>query len=480
MKNRISKKPIFILLGFFLLLLPAKNTLAEDATAAPNIYIENTSLEGQTESEINSTIQVLLNKIRSHTITVYVGNQSLTITPGDLGVEQRDMNLAKKIIDITESGNVWQRMKARNYVTYIKPLYMPLELTYSNESIANAVKEKFSALNIKRQDLGIQRDANGVFGFTEKVDGLMVEEDETITAFTDFLYNDYHGGTAAFNAVTQVDKAQGNWDSTLDINSILGQATTAYAVDEANANRNKNLEIATEKINGMTLFPGQEFSAEEVLAPFTTEAGYQEANIIQNGKIVSDIGGGICQISSTLYRAVLESEMEVTQRNEHSMIVGYVEPSMDASVGGGKDFKFVNNTDAPIYIEGVTGNGSVHFAIYGHETRSATRTIAFESKVESKEEVVLKVTLDPNKPYKEMEVVQGHPAMKASAYKIIYENQVEIKREKISDSVYKPGDQEFIVGTQGADEGQLSMLNNLAQSKDVNGIITLIEWKGTF
>lgn len=107
-------------------------------------------------------------------------------------------------------------------------------------------------------------------------------------------------------------------------------------------------------IDGTLLYPGDEFSTYETVAPFSEANGYYMAGSYLNGKVVDSIGGGICQVSTTLYNAVLLAELDVTMRYNHSMVVSYVDPSADAAIAesSGKDFKFVNNTDYPIYIEG--------------------------------------------------------------------------------------------------------------------------------
>ena len=115
--------------------------------------------------------------------------------------------------------------------------------------------------------------------------------------------------------------------------------------------------------------PGQELSAGNTMRPFTEEEGYVEAGAYENGEVVKDIAGGICQVSSTLYNAVINAELEVTSRQPHSMIVNYVKPSKDAAIAGDyKDLKFKNNTKYPIYIEGYVAGEEVHFNIYGKDT----------------------------------------------------------------------------------------------------------------
>ena len=125
----------------------------------------------------------------------------------------------------------------------------------------------------------------------------------------------------------------------------------------------QNIRRATELINGTVVMPGEEFSVEQATLPYTEENGYVAGSAYENGQIVESIGGGLCQVSTTLYNAVLYAELEVTRRAPHSMSVSYVEPSRDAMIAEGiSDFKFVNNYDTPILIEGyIDGNNQLGF-----------------------------------------------------------------------------------------------------------------------
>ena len=111
------------------------------------------------------------------------------------------------------------------------------------------------------------------------------------------------------------------------------------------------------------------------------DSGYAMAGSYLNGEVVDSMGGGICQVSTTLYNAVLRAELNVTERSPHSMTVHYVDLSEDAAIAGTyKDLKFVNSTEYPIYIEGyTTSDKKITFNIYGKETRDKNRTISFES-----------------------------------------------------------------------------------------------------
>ena len=136
-----------------------------------------------------------------------------------------------------------------------------------------------------------------------------------------------------------------------NVKDLLGTFSTSLT--SSNANRIKNVNSASNYIDGTVLYPGEEFSTHDVIAPFTAERGYAEAANYVNGEIVDGMGGGVCQVSTTLYNAVLRAELEVTERAPHSMTVSYVKLSEDAAIAGTwKDLKFRNSSQYPIYIEG--------------------------------------------------------------------------------------------------------------------------------
>ncbi len=143
-------------------------------------------------------------------------------------------------------------------------------------------------------------------------------------------------------------------------------ATFTTRFDATNYSRSNNLQIATDKIDGTVLMPGEEFSFNEVVGKRTIEEGYQDAKIYENGRVVDGLAGGICQVSSTLYNAALLSNLEVTERSNHSFTTSYLPAGRDATVVYGvKDLKFVNTRNYPIKIDGGLESGILRFTIYG-------------------------------------------------------------------------------------------------------------------
>ncbi|MEG0107466.1 MAG: VanW family protein, partial [Lachnospiraceae bacterium] len=160
----------------------------------------------------------------------------------------------------------------------------------------------------------------------------------------------------------------------------------------------------------------------------------------ENGEVVQSMGGGICQVSTTLYNALLFSELKITQRSPHSMLVDYVEPSMDAAIAGDfLDLKFVNNTKHPIFLESILSGGYITFNIYGKETREAGRTLQFVSEIiEKKVPEGKKFEEEPDAAVGTIETAsQAYTGIVAKLWKIILSNGVEVGREEVNSSVYE-------------------------------------------
>ena len=145
---------------------------------------------------------------------------------------------------------------------------------------------------------------------------------------------------------------------------LLSSYSTKYAV--SNKNRTTNLILAANKINGTVLMPGETFSYNKVVGERTIAAGYKEAPIYLSGEVVDGLGGGICQITSTLYNAVVYANLEVTQRSNHQFVPSYVTASRDATVVyGAIDFQFKNNRNYPIKLVCSVSGGIANFQIFG-------------------------------------------------------------------------------------------------------------------
>jgi vancomycin resistance protein YoaR len=165
------------------------------------------------------------------------------------------------------------------------------------------------------------------------------------------------------------------------IGELLGRASVSFA--GGTEERNKNIELGVSKLNGKTILPGEEFSFIKFLGSVTEEDGYSVAKVFLNGEVTTGVGGGLCQVSTTLFQSALKAGLPITERHNHSYTVSYYDVGMDATYSDpGVDLRFVNDTGNPITIKGKTEDQKVVFEIYGtKDGRIATTTDPIISNV---------------------------------------------------------------------------------------------------
>ena len=162
----------------------------------------------------------------------------------------------------------------------------------------------------------------------------------------------------------------------------LSSFSTRY--NAADKDRTTNLVIACQKLNGKVLMPGETFSYNETLGPRTYAAGYRNGKIYENGQVVDGLGGGICQISSTLYNAALMSDMEIVERRNHQFVTSYVNAGRDATVVYGlTDFRFKNTRTYPVRLVASAKGGVATVSIYGIKEPDREYTYSFKTETVS-------------------------------------------------------------------------------------------------
>lgn len=180
---------------------------------------------------------------------------------------------------------------------------------------------------------------------------------------TDIL-NSLKGGFESVN-VKYINVFRNTGIKTLKENTqLLGQFTTYF--DGSNTNRSSNIRLAANLLNGTVVEGGKTLSFNDIVGARLKERGFLSAKIIENGEYTEGVGGGVCQVSTTLYNAALLSGLTVTEYHPHSLAVGYVDPSRDAMVSGSAcDLKVLNQSKFPVYIRSSTQRDSITFSIYG-------------------------------------------------------------------------------------------------------------------
>lgn len=217
----------------------------------------------------------------------------------------------------------------------------------------------------------------------------------------------------------------------------LSEYSTIF--DPSNRNRSNNLAISAEKIDGTIIMPGETFSYNQTVGERTIAAGYKEAGAYAGGKVVQDVGGGICQTSSTLYNAALLANLEIVDRSNHQFLTSYVDASRDATVAWGSiDFQFKNTRTYPIKIEASAKNGVCEMAIYGIK-EDKEYEVVIESEVLSYIPFTTKYENDDSLEEGEEVVEQsGYTGCTSEAYKILKLNGKVVSKTLLSKDTYDP------------------------------------------
>ncbi len=227
---------------------------------------------------------------------------------------------------------------------------------------------------------------------------------------------------------------------------LLSQFSTSFS--SSNYNRSTNIILSAEKINGTVLMPGETFSYNQVVGQRTKEAGFKEATAYLNGKVIQEYGGGICQVSSTLYNAVLYANLDITERYNHGFKPSYVKPGLDATVSwGGPDFKFTNNRNYPIRIVCDSSGKTLRIYIYGLKTDN-DYTVELDAQYISTVYYKTTYTTDSSLASGESRIIQsGSNGCKTVTYKNLYDsNGSLVSSECISRDTYNPHNKIVAVG----------------------------------
>ena len=324
----------------------------------------------------------------------------------------------------------------------------------SEEAVISWLKEQAELFLVPPKDAAVSR-KDGRFLYTEHEQGKSLLIPETgkriLEAVSDLTAGDIAAaGVITVEAVLQPELPAVTTGIAMRCRSLTGSYTTVFR--EENTARANNLANAAERLNGTVLYPGEEFSCQDTIGPFTEENGYMGAGSYSGGQMVESVGGGVCQLSSTLYNAVLAAELTVTERTPHSMTVGYVPLARDAAIAWGyKDFRFVNSSEVPVYVEAETKNGELTVRIWGEETRGENRQIRFESVIVK--EIIPGdpvITVDSSKPAGYFEVTQeAKNGYEAELYKVILIGGEEAGRELVNKSSYAASPAQITTGGAG-------------------------------
>ena len=417
----------------------------------PGTFIDNVQVDGMTREEaVRAVNAVHEDRGRAFDIVVSVGNESWHVNSERVPVSRNTEEIVERAWangrsntaslgtgDMTPFQERVRKLSERVDSKDPHPATFATVQDYDHQALRNLTDGIVNYVNRDPVDSMVKSfDFNThTFTFTDDKPGARLDPDELYTQMTDLLDD----GVTQKEVRVVPEKILAEKTKTEMMNNfgLISAYTTQTTKDK---NRNNNIQLSARAISGRTVQPGEVFSFNEATGERTAAKGYKEAPAISGGQSKDEVGGGVCQTSSTLFNAVVRADLEIVERNPHAWPSSYIEKGFDATVNWpGLDFKFRNNTDDPIFIIAGYSNRKVTVNIYGMSLGPGVK-IDLESElvrtIPQPEGVNYVVNTDLA-PGEQKKTVNGRKGYEVTTWKIWYQGNREIKREVLFKTTYK-------------------------------------------
>lgn len=406
-----------------------------EAVAAPGTKVGIVEIGGLTKEVAAKKIRVWWEQEKTQEITLRLAEakKSFSGRPGKLGVTVDDTASIEKV----DFRDFWEAAKAildKSDENEKFPIKFKATATPAPE-LAD-----FVAANVAEPKPARVYMSGGRIQRVAEVSGRELDADKLGDAVIEALLGD---GTSevpireAKKTITDDELAQ--------ISEVRSEFTTRFS--EGKASRSSNIRNAAQRINGLVLAPGQQFSFNKIVGKRGPETGFKVAGVYKNGKHDVDFGGGICQVSTTLYNAALVADLKIPKRQNHSMPVPYVPLGRDAAVDyNGVDLIIENNFDTPIALNASVATGQITFRILGKKDPSLSiKIVTAGAKSWSAGEQTVK---DPSMAAGRTKVIEkGSNGHSINSWRVVYRDGVEVRRDPLGQSYYRGGKRIVAVGT---------------------------------
>lgn len=340
----------------------------------PGVFIGNTYIGGKSKTDVTSIFNNRNIKIGKSTFTFEAENETATVSAKDLGIGYNAKLLAQQSIDLGKSEDIMSNM----YIiitSFINGTYLSPSYTFNDEYLKKAIMPISESVYQKPTDALFTVRGNRVSAFRESENGKSVDYEKLKTIIDNKLAQvidskspqNYLINVPILIVKPKVTTEKAN---NLGIVEVIGEGHSLF--QHSAASRIHNVILAASRINGVLVAPGQVFSFDQNLGDVSSYTGYQQAYVISGGHTVLGDGGGVCQVSTTLFRAVLNAGLPIVERHPHSYRVGYYEedspPGIDATVYVPTvDLKFKNDTGNYILVQSSVDptNLALTFTLYG-------------------------------------------------------------------------------------------------------------------
>jgi len=392
-----------------------------------NIQVCHIDLSTKTLEEATSIIEnQVIDPLLSQSVSLTMDGFSIQIPLQNYYISSNLEEVLKEVVSYTTSLTLMERLAL---LRSTEPKNFTIQMEFDEAALLASANDFITSFNQSPSNANISINTSGQITTVSHVNGQSVDQTSLLAHLTALLENYSHqnystdlmasnsSSTVKSRIVTepsslQIDLAEHlkmtNATITLDqlqsINTLVSSCTTSFSASAANAT---NIILAAEAINDTVLMPGEVFSFNELVGNTTLDKGYVYAPVIVNSQLAQGVGGGVCQVSSTLYNAILSAGLLPTERQPHSRPSSYLPLGLDSTIDWGNiDLQFENTLDFPLYISAFTESGKLHINLYSNDSLLDTR---YELSSE-----IIKVLPSAIKTIKDSSLPKGTRVLKTS------------------------------------------------------------------
>lgn len=412
----------------------------------PGVKIEGVDLSGKTKEQAAQILnEKFSNVVPNKKINIKTSKGTYTLNYNKLSpkynideVVNQAFNYGKNLSFFSKYNSI-KRTSVKNF---------KLNFTYDSKPVKDIVATIEKDVNKDPVNASLKI-AGSSFKINPEVKGIKLQNDKLEKDILSNINGDL-GPDVNIEAATEEVQPKVTSEKLKTIDTAVSTFSTNYG-SISPAERANNIALATRGIDGTVLMPGDTFSFNGVLGKRTAEKGYQSAHVIVGTQVVDDYGGGICQVSTTLYNAVLRANVKSTERTHHTLPSAYIGLGMDATVDyGNLDYKFTNTLSYPIYIAGRADGTNVSFTVYSNSSLKSKTYDVYNDVYETIQPNV-KYIDDPTMPVGQTETIQkAFTGYRVRVYKKTIQNGSVISTELISNDYYKPVDAQIKRGTKSS------------------------------
>lgn len=325
---------------------------------AKNIFVEGIDVSNLTKEEAINYVNenVILGELQLN----YNGETNV-ISPDEIDLKYNTSEVVDEAYHYTKTDSYFENVK-RFFDLNKNSKNLEIKSLYNENKLSEKIQNISDSINVDMKNAKVYISDSGNISTSSATIGKELDISSTKESIYDALKNkDFK----SIDLKVNIKDPKISTEAVKSVNTLLAEFSTKFSTKDSN--RVTNVVLSAKATSDVLLMPGEEFSYNNLTGKRTASNGYKDAPVIINGKLEQDVGGGVCQVSSTLFNSVLYSGLDVTSRRNHSLKSSYVSIGRDAMVSdGGSDFRFKNPYSHPVYIKNTVSNGVITSKIYGN------------------------------------------------------------------------------------------------------------------